>query len=301
MRISYLFAAIIICIFFVSCNTDHPSQSPITSKENLLLRVNKSQVTTFHGGIWRGTTSNYSIQNYGPSGLGWRGILMAFDDQSTNWSNSMNSGYSPRIACLYKGGGDFYGTPSQGNFTNIYRQIDQAAQNHAEWIYIDDPITGQIVDGSHRIGDTTMIQIYNYAHNNYNMKVAVSENYIAFNNNGINTMNQRWTFYEWVDLIMPYGYNCSLSQLEIFYSWITTIRVKQIVPFLGYHVWVNGSLYNQLGGVGYIQQALDYTTSQYNLNQFIFYYVEGNSPGSINGMDPYFTELTNYLIYNGYY
>lgn len=242
---------------------------------------------------------NY-ILYYGPNGQGWSGVglFTDFDSNSSNnnlnsWLIANNQNYSIKIAILYR-------PAAVNNDLNELQTEILGAQSHgANWVLIDDALTGEDEGGGGQISDTTMNWICNLAHS-HNMLVAVSEDCATVFNTPSNPtncrMNNRWSFFQNVDIIMPYGYDRTLNELYQYYYWILS-KGKKIVPWLGFHVfkktrdWHPSNWYYQKGSnsgdPGYIELA-----QYFSWFGIVFYYWEGD-------VGLYLSQLNNYLhLYN---
>jgi hypothetical protein len=247
-----------------------------------------------------------AITEYGPNHQGWSSLFLGgyYDPQGQGyWDVASVEGFNPRVANLDR---NWVVTNDTGWIRNY---INQAKENHAEWIFLDDAITRWLV-GQPQITKERMDFVCGLAHS-LGMEVATCEDYTT----AFGYMKDHWEYYSNVDIIMPYGYSRSTSELENYFNWIVSqTPKKKVVPFLGYHVhhydqygivWDSQTGYRG-GGNGFIEMALKYA-----YNSMIYYYYEPSlNPDSAQywddgwvqpgGQKQHLDSLTNYLRVQNY-
>jgi hypothetical protein len=126
------------------------------------------------------------------------------------------------------------------------------------------------------------------------MLVAAAEDYESVFAHG--AIQSHWALYENVDIIMPYGYDREVRDLERFYAWIAK-QGKKVVPVLGYHVRKGDHWYSQTGsrsgGRPFIEGAVPYA-----LDSLVLYYIEpdqGSAWDGRGGSGSYLDRLDSYL------
>ena len=231
-----------------------------------------------------------AITPYGPTGQGWSGIGLGPWDIQADWDQAY-SNYNIKMAILDRA--KAVTDPAHSKIPDtveLLREINFAKTNKAQWIIIDDYLTqGVVTDGGGPILQSTMDWICSQAHDPaHYMQVAVSEDYTTvFNGNGT-YLDNNWTFYQNVDIIMPYGYSNTItpSMLESFYNYFKSKGVIKIVPILGYNTLAGGFTSQKgsrsYGDLGFIESAKKYVDADLNI---LFYYIEPSKSNRITRID----------------
>ncbi len=239
-----------------------------------------------------------AISTYGPAGQGWSAIDLGWWFDGNDWANASSSGYNPKNAILCRD------SAVAANYAGLEYEIYRADTNNAQWVLIDDGLTKWKVYGDGQlIQKTTMDSICLKAHRR-SMQVAVAEDYTTVFNNNSTYLDTNWTFYQNVDIIMPYGYDQTPSELGNFYKYLQT-KGKKVVPCLGYNVHKNGNIWSQKGQRSGDSAFID-TAQKYADDSIVFYYVEPELdfaiPGnwaaewdSTGGLNQYLYSITLYL------
>lgn len=193
------------------------------------------------------------IQDYGPNGYGFISIhLYAFGCCDPQYiETAASEGYWYRMARLDRS------EITSNDWSAVRTRVHFCSDAGANVFYVDDAFS---------TGDMTKAQIDSVANivHSKNAILATGE----YDENRMRNDGSSW--HANVDIIMPYNYNYTESQLDSFLSFVDqTYPSKIIIPFLGYEV--EGSQVPQLGS--YINVARQY-------NSVVYYYTEGIASAS---------------------
>jgi len=287
----FIIILIALSIFsLISCNKNNPISTETNSFTNTGLKKILPR-SNFGFMMWKDQFPGMDLVTLGPNGEGWNSI--ALHVHSGLYGTATSQGYFPKIAIITrnKAAAGLSTYNMDRDLNSLFTEIEHAKAVGANWIMIDDALTMTYANGdSNRITFNDMCRIGLKA-KEQGLLLAVSEDCKTIFSHPNYYISQNWELYDYVQIIMPYGYDRTISQLDSFYSWIKA-HSKTQVPFLGFHCLKDGY---------YRYQTKEFIDNAKKYSQTLFYFLEGdgNTPPNDNFL-PYLNQLTNYLQTNGY-
>jgi hypothetical protein len=282
-------------LLLVSSSKDStPTFNPSPNRQLASVALANSRMPPVKFGIWLAYQPKW-LETYGPKGVGWTGLSPAVD-YDLDWTTSAACGYSPRYTAVSRS----WLVDGKINWDEVDQRIARAVLFGADWVYVDDALSGAYWDEAGPIPVSVMAEFCRRVHRAGKL-AAIADmdqamlNYSAFVG-----------FYDSVDVFMPYGYTRSLDTLINFFEWVrTSFPEKKIVPYLGYHVWdrVKKRWTSQLGSASGDVPFIE-TAAMYSTENLIFYYTEPddwkhafehNGGEGQRGQQFYLDELSAYL------
>jgi hypothetical protein len=255
---SILLGSLIAATAFYGC-TDNPGVAPTDGKQQLddpsfskirpLLPPNPSF------GIFETTTLGDNVDSilaYGPEEAGFKGIfLYAYENTYHQFLDAaVSEGYVYRVARLVRS------EIANNNWTVVRNRVDYCSSYGANVFWVDDGLSGG--DG-YNITKAQIDSVASIVHGHTGKLLATAE----WDKTTV-ISNKSW--FTNVDIVMPYEYDYTASQLNGFLAAVRdSLSGKSIIAFLGYNV-AEGSQDPQLH---------DYIEVARNYNSYIFYYTEG--------------------------
>lgn len=295
MKLLKIGISLIFSLLLVSCISEESTPTSYSQNEGADYSIGKITAVTINSGIYGDNLQVTDISNY--HSYGWDQIVLTEEfgtSYQQKWNAANSAGYSPKYAQIWR---PYAAEGSYKDTSKIKDIIDEASDDNADYIYIDDFLTIWAANqaDSNRITKETIDMICNYA-DSKGLDVAVSEDCVTAYI--IGHLHNEWdSLFTNIDIIMPYGYageyngESMYNHLYNFYYYLTVTRGKNIIPILGYNVLMGGVRYSQLGAqsahTGFIERALDFA-----YESKVFYYYEGD----ITKLE----DLTGYLQYNDY-
>lgn len=291
-----------IVLTLISCSSDiselnNPVNNPTAEK---LLKLPAPQPLIKSSIYWSKGHPSEITEFYS---YGWKAInLDAEFDLRTgvqeNWHAAKNL-YSIKYATIWRefaseGIDGSTGLPTK-NIDEIKRQIDSVRVHNGNWIYFDDFLTTQVIHPSQNITKATIDEISDYAHSK-GLDVAVSEDLVTTYYWG--QIENSWSLYEKIDIIMPYGYadnyrgESMYNHLYNFYNYLKNTKGKRVVPILGYNTGLGqNQLGSRSGGTGFIERALQFADQS-----MVFYWYQPLGDISTISDLTYYLQNYNYIV-----
>jgi hypothetical protein len=290
MKFINLYIIIVIIFFFLSCKKDDSivagnQAGKGSTKINLSVWNPYPQNPIINCGFFAVTyNTDLSSMINSFSKQGWNGVIL--DDYfqeggKRNYAAAHSAGYSPILVSMsYKYAGSDWGLATW--------EINYAKALGATWVYLDDALTNYYNHPGNPdfpyISDSRMDSLCDFVRS-LDMKMAVSEGCEVMRKGQLIIDSNRIHFYDKVDFLMPYGYDCSMSDLGDFHLFIKNQLHKDMIPILR-----NDQKGWRSGNLAYIELA-----SMYAYNKMVFYWPVGNDPSNLAGINQYL-HTYNYMI-----
>jgi hypothetical protein len=271
LLLRFIFIALVLTLAFGACSKDDellpiaPQTVSKDSHSNALMKAAPDAFGAWSLGIhpednnpfppekpreWQ--TNPHIIAQYGPHVKGWRGVVLNgrqnYPHRQEDFQDAANANYEYVIVQLSRE------KIQWGQFGRVQEELDlQRYGVTVKWFLVDDALNNDTRNGYTQISLSQITQVASDVHRRGD-KLAVS---IACSHMVKWGAPPGW--FDNVDMIMPYQYDCTVSDYQAWLSWLKSYpptSSKPLVPILGYNCYVEKPGEAQCGGHDYYQKGL---------------------------------------------